>query len=940
MAWSPNISDDTKPFSMADASHDTYSNLIDYFEATYPDYKKYRSPTAEKPEEIAGEIAQFMPAHYYKLIATFLKEKNRLNGMYNSSKLVVLDIGSGVGTSKYAIMDMVIKLGTSLKEIHFIHVEPCAERTRLRDQVANFYEMKLSSTVKITKENIVQKFPNCAEEIINCLKKYPNYYLIVIAGNLLHWIDYLTPLQSPTAKGLNKVLFSCPQYRIDILNIETDGFALLTLMNKYYKYLDNRIQRIVSPVKDGPYACVNPSKHPYPSWRNKEWTKPLYFYKSFAQLKTYCEKIGNKRYIENSYYSARVPYKAEVFHDALEVKVFSSVFEESVLELETQIKQGFEYLRDILQYKIPKQNGKSRPLVVESFYNEVVSGTFLKYWASLIDEEFDRNVPVCFGDRLEKDTEVPKIYKDYYNQYFAKYLAKAKELCMTYSHYAKIDVVSFFKNISQANLEDNLKERINGDVNFEKSIHSLITRVIIECNMGNGIPQGAIASGFLANVYLQPLDIFLQNLTEIGYIRYVDDIFIFANTENDLDNVLKQTESFLKSKLVLSIHHSGESNKDIKGKSTELLTSLDTKNIELDGLGKDINSIVHSLYYINNSSGGIRYVLWKEDSCDMYSRCLGSLGIHISGEWLKYKCRLNAIGTAMRKIKDIRKTLTWLNRKGFHVVKWTRLPKNTEGIVSWNHKFTSSNPKLNELVLDCSSRLYTLLERYANLYKIASDNVITVRTLKFCFKKLSVITNPNAGKIIADFLDMPWILPHRTLVPYPELYPQIKKEFSANMSDYKFLRAVWLFGEWQVEKKSILTDLVQAYKKTLSEDVGDYSLANTLITEAMLKKEELTTKGSELINDTISYIEEQVKRVRGGHAFDYHKIRNAYILLNYLEPKSLSFHDEFRKDFRMNLLYKSLFKNAGRNLLSIEEPFINDDTLYPVLEPFRIGGSS
>lgn len=125
MVWSPNISDDTKPFSMTDASHDTYSNLIDYFEATYSNYKKYKSPTATTPEEIAGEIAHFMPPHYYKLIATFLKEQPKLTGMYSSTKLVVLDIGSGVGTSKYALMDMVIKLGLSLKEIHFIHIEPC-----------------------------------------------------------------------------------------------------------------------------------------------------------------------------------------------------------------------------------------------------------------------------------------------------------------------------------------------------------------------------------------------------------------------------------------------------------------------------------------------------------------------------------------------------------------------------------------------------------------------------------------------------------------------------------------------------------------------------------------------------------------------------------------------------------------------------------------------
>ena len=50
---------------------------------------------------------------------------------------------------------------------------------------------------------------------------------------------------------------------------------------------------------------------------------------------------------------------------------------------------------------------------------------------------------------------------------------------------------------------------------------------------GHGIPQGPVASDFLAEVFLLPIDISLQERT-IEYLRYVDDIRLFGRTENEV----------------------------------------------------------------------------------------------------------------------------------------------------------------------------------------------------------------------------------------------------------------------------------------------------------------------------------------------------------------------------------------------------------------------
>ena len=50
---------------------------------------------------------------------------------------------------------------------------------------------------------------------------------------------------------------------------------------------------------------------------------------------------------------------------------------------------------------------------------------------------------------------------------------------------------------------------------------------------GHGIPQGPIASNFLAEAFLLPIDIRLQK-EEFQYIRYVDDIRLFGRTEGEV----------------------------------------------------------------------------------------------------------------------------------------------------------------------------------------------------------------------------------------------------------------------------------------------------------------------------------------------------------------------------------------------------------------------
>ena len=49
---------------------------------------------------------------------------------------------------------------------------------------------------------------------------------------------------------------------------------------------------------------------------------------------------------------------------------------------------------------------------------------------------------------------------------------------------------------------------------------------------GHGLPQGPIASDFLAECFLVPVDLALRST--LGYVRYVDDVRLFGKTEDDV----------------------------------------------------------------------------------------------------------------------------------------------------------------------------------------------------------------------------------------------------------------------------------------------------------------------------------------------------------------------------------------------------------------------
>jgi hypothetical protein len=112
---------------------------------------------------------------------------------------------------------------------------------------------------------------------------------------------------------------------------------------------------------------------------------------------------------------------------------------------------------------------------------------------------------------------------------------------------AEFDLAAFYDTISHKGLIDVVSPRGGDKDDWEKVRPWLRTWSGDEegAQLDHGIPQGPLASNFLAEAYLLPLDEEMRR-TKIKYLRYVDDILVLARTESAAWRAALDLEQFIR----------------------------------------------------------------------------------------------------------------------------------------------------------------------------------------------------------------------------------------------------------------------------------------------------------------------------------------------------------------------------------------------------------
>ncbi len=130
---------------------------------------------------------------------------------------------------------------------------------------------------------------------------------------------------------------------------------------------------------------------------------------------------------------------------------------------------------------------------------------------------------------------------------------RARAFCRRYNYFLKLDVHKYFDSVDHGVLKDQLRRKVK-DPDLIRLLDVFIDHPVPWTEPGKGIPIGNLTSQHFANFYLSGLDHFIKEVLRIeGYVRYMDDLVLWADEKDTLWDAATRIETYLKERLYLEI---------------------------------------------------------------------------------------------------------------------------------------------------------------------------------------------------------------------------------------------------------------------------------------------------------------------------------------------------------------------------------------------------
>ena len=249
--------------------------------------------------------------------------------------------------------------------------------------------------------------------------------------------------------------------------------------------------------------------------------------------------------------------------DKIEVIEYSANLFENILSLRERMLNETLSVGNYHYFEI--YDPKRRQICAASFEERVVHHAIM----NVCKERFDRH--------LIFDTYATRENKGIYAA-----IERAQRAVCKYPYVAKLDVRKYFDSINHQILKSKLR-RIFKDDKLLRLLDAIIDSY--ETKPSTGIPIGNLTSQYFANYYLSDLDHYItEELRVPVYVRYMDDMLIFAPTREKLVNVVEVIKSYVEKNLSLELKPSQIVN--VNGGVSFLGYSLAPYRINLNGRSK------------------------------------------------------------------------------------------------------------------------------------------------------------------------------------------------------------------------------------------------------------------------------------------------------------------------------------------------------------------
>ena len=212
--------------------------------------------------------------------------------------------------------------------------------------------------------------------------------------------------------------------------------------------------------------------------------------------------------------------------DGQSVERFAAVADRYLTELHEDLKNGSYRPSPVKRVSIPKGGGQTRPLGIPTIKDRIVQTALKMTIEPVFEVQFRQGSYGFRPGRGCKDAlrEVDRLLKE------------------GYTHVVDADLKSYFDTIPHDRLMARVGETIS-DGRVLKLIDGFLKQEIMSdmarWQPTTGTPQGAVLSPLLANIYLHPLDLLMEQNGR-RMVRYADDFVILCRTEDEAEAALRE----------------------------------------------------------------------------------------------------------------------------------------------------------------------------------------------------------------------------------------------------------------------------------------------------------------------------------------------------------------------------------------------------------------
>ena len=413
--------------------------------------------------------------------------------------------------------------------------------------------------------------------------------------------------------------------------------------------------------------------------------------------------------------------------DGMNVCELDTYLDSNIKDIKSRILARKYKFKAVKKVEIPKDNGKTRMLGIPTVLDRFVQQLVVQVITPLFEPTFSE---FSYGYRPKRSAE------DAVRQ-AQTYIAQG------YTYVVDMDLSKFFDTVNHDKLMGLVDETLE-DKDIRRLIFSSLKSGVmdngfkVETNVGT--PQGGVISPILSNIYLTPFDKEMEK-RGVKFIRYADDIQLFAKSKMSSLRIRDNAIKFLEKKLQLTVNK--EKTKAGRAEGAKILGFVfQTRGKKIENGVLKLGRCVPREKSLDKLKARIREITKRNRGVSL-ERVIAELNSLLRG-WINYYAR----SSIKIKIKDI--------------MHWTRRRVRQYAYKIWK---TSKNRKHQLRLLEVeewklkkyyySSRSYWKMSGAINnvlTNKILQENLKLVDGLRLYVEKHEEAKEKDKDIIYFDFL--------------------------------------------------------------------------------------------------------------------------------------------------------------------------------------------